>query len=221
MKVYVASSWRNDTQPIAIQYLRLRGFEVYDFRNPSEGDKGFHWSEIDPEWKSWDATKYINSLNHPIAQAGYAKDWEAMQWAEACLLIMPCGRSAHLEAGYFVGARKPLIIMVEDGEPELMYKMATSIVVCLEAAVDELLTAERKKEKGQAGTSTEVDSSCLTVSASCREAQRPQADASPNTSQSKICPDCFGTGREYNGAFGMTKNICWECNGTGQTSDVR
>jgi hypothetical protein len=41
---------------------------------------------------------------------------------------MPCGRSAHLEAGYFVGAGKPLYIVIYDPcEPELMYKMATQI----------------------------------------------------------------------------------------------
>ncbi len=48
-----------------------------------------------------------------------------MQWAEVGVMVMPCGRSAHLEAGYFVGARKPLLIILSDAEPELMYKMGT------------------------------------------------------------------------------------------------
>lgn len=42
--------------------------------------------------------------------------------------LLPSGRSAHIEAGYFVGARKPLhILLTTEQEPELMYLMATSI----------------------------------------------------------------------------------------------
>lgn len=40
-KVYVASSWRNLLQPGVVSALRSMGHWVYDFKNPSEGDKGF------------------------------------------------------------------------------------------------------------------------------------------------------------------------------------
>lgn len=50
--IYVASSWRNDYQPIVVRELRSEGHEVYDFRNPSHGDKGFQWSDIDANWQS-------------------------------------------------------------------------------------------------------------------------------------------------------------------------
>jgi hypothetical protein len=47
-----------------------------------------------------------------------------MQWADTGVLVLPSGRSAHLEAGYFNGAEKDLfILMVEPQEPELMYLM--------------------------------------------------------------------------------------------------
>lgn len=127
MKVYVASSWRNDYQPDVIRGLRDLGHEVYDFRNPAPGDYGFHWSEIDSRWESWSVQEYIDGLMHPLAETGFAKDFAALEWAEVCILVLPCGRSAHLEAGYFVGAGKPLLILVERIEPELMYKMADSI----------------------------------------------------------------------------------------------
>lgn len=127
MKLYVASSWRNERQPEIIELLRHDGHEVYDFRNPEEGNKGFHWSAIDPNWKSWTMEEFRGALNHVVAISGFVLDWNAMVWAEACVMVMPCGRSAHLEAGYFVGAHKPLYILVSDGEPELMYKMATGI----------------------------------------------------------------------------------------------
>lgn len=140
-RIYVASSWRNEVQPLAVRYLGNAGFEVYDFRNPSEGDKGFHWSEIDPEWGEWSPEKFMGALDSRVAVNGFQKDWSAMVWADACLMLMPCGRSAHLEAGYFVGAGKPLVIMLSDGEPELMYKMATTLVVDLDSAAKALRRA--------------------------------------------------------------------------------
>jgi nucleoside 2-deoxyribosyltransferase len=82
---------------------------------------------------------------HTLCYFGFMNDFEAMQWADACVLVMPCGRSAHLEAGYFVGAGKPLYILLSDGEPELMYRMAweTGGTICVE--LSELLQAMRAK----------------------------------------------------------------------------
>jgi len=137
-KVYVASSWRNDVQPAVVTAVRAAGHEAYDFKNPRPGDKGFHWSEIDPDWQQWSMGAYRDALNHPIAQAGFRSDWDAMEWADACILVMPCGRSAHIEAGYFVGAGKQLIILLSDGEPELMYRMAGHIALTIEESIDAL-----------------------------------------------------------------------------------
>lgn len=128
MKIYVASSWRNDHQPLVVWALRREGHDVYDFRNPVEGDYGFQWSNIDPEWQSWTPEAFVECLQHPVAQSGFDLDWQAMEGADVCVLVMPCGRSAHIEAGYFVGhPRKRLIILLTDGEPELMYKMGDAI----------------------------------------------------------------------------------------------
>jgi len=126
-RIYVASSWRNERQPDVVKVLRLAEHQVYDFRNPGLGASGFHWSEIDPNWQGWDRHQFRDALQHPTAINGYASDWAAMQWADTCVLVMPCGRSAHIEAGYFVGAGKELHILLADGEPELMYKMATAL----------------------------------------------------------------------------------------------
>lgn len=127
-RIYVASSWRNTRQPTVVNALRHFGHEVYDFRNPAPGNHGFHWSEIDPAWETWDSKAYIEALDHPIAEDGFASDFNAMKWADTGVLVLPSGRSAHIEAGYFVGAAKPLHILLFDRqEPELMYLMATSI----------------------------------------------------------------------------------------------
>jgi len=127
MRIYVASSWRNDYQPEVVRGLREVGHDVYDFRNPTDGDHGFHWSEIDGDWKQWTVEQYINNLRNPIARDGFAKDYDAMCASDGCVLLCPCGRSAHLEAGWFIGRGKPTWILAAREEPELMYKLATGI----------------------------------------------------------------------------------------------
>lgn len=126
MKIYVASSWRNEYQPSVVLDLRDAGHEVYDFRNPTKEQYGFSWSEIDEDWQQWPPEHFIKALEHPIAERGFGFDYMAMQWADACVLVMPCGRSAHLEAGWFAGAGKHLFVLLppDTHEPELMYKLA-------------------------------------------------------------------------------------------------
>lgn len=121
--VYVASSWRNPHQQSVCAVLKAAGIEHYDFRYP-EGGTGFAWSEIDPNWMQWTADEYIEALVHPLAIAGFNSDMDALKRATHVLLVLPCGRSAHLELGWAVGAGKPTAIWTQDGEePELMAKM--------------------------------------------------------------------------------------------------
>ena len=124
-KIYLASSWRNTRQPDVIKALLEAGHQVYDFRHPVPGNHGFHWSEIDPNWQSWAATDFVQGLQHDKAQAGFTLDFDAMQWADTFVLLLPCGKSAHLELGWAVGQAKTTLILLDSTpEPELMYKMA-------------------------------------------------------------------------------------------------
>ena len=109
--------------------LRAAGYETYDFRNPEPGNTGFRWSEIDPAWESWTVEQYRDALHTDIAHDGYGLDWAAMVRSDTGVLLLPSGRSAHLEAGYFVGAGKPLyaLILADRVEPELMLHMADGI----------------------------------------------------------------------------------------------
>lgn len=121
--VYVASSWRNLLQPGVVAALRAAGLEVYDFRNPAPGvTDGFRWSAIDPDWLKWTPRDWREALAHPIAQRGYACDRGGMDASECCVLVLPSGRSAHLEAGFMAGQGKPVYTLaLEPVEPDLMH----------------------------------------------------------------------------------------------------
>jgi len=142
-EIYVASSWRNKDQPRIVSQLRYEGHEVYDFRNPAEGNNGFRWSEIDEEWEQWSPAGYREALNHPVAEAGFKLDKDAMDWADTCVLVLPSGRSAHSEAGYMAGQGKNVHVYIgEPCEPELMYKLYTSICLDIYELLDELKAGE-------------------------------------------------------------------------------
>jgi hypothetical protein len=137
MRIYIASSWRNRYQPEVVEELRWHGFLVYDFRHPAPGDDGFHWSEIDPAWQSWTPERYRDALQHPLAQVGFAQDKLALQMADVTVLVLPCGRSAHLELGYAVGlGQRTAVLMLEPCEAELMNLLCDRVLL----SMDELLT---------------------------------------------------------------------------------
>lgn len=131
--VYVASSWRNPLHPAVCAALKAAGIEHYDFRNPPDGT-GFSWREVKAsgvagvpgKGSDWESVEdYLAMVSHPRALEGFAADFEALEKADTVVLVLPCGKSAHLELGYAAGAGKRTAILLEDPvEPELMYRMA-------------------------------------------------------------------------------------------------
>lgn len=115
-------------QQAVVYTLRAAQFEVYDFKNPPN-ETGFHWSEVGlPNTTGQNDTcstsDYLRGLDHPRSVEGFESDFDAMKWADTFVLVLPCGRSAHLELGWAVGAGKRTAILLEDPcTPELMYKM--------------------------------------------------------------------------------------------------
>lgn len=143
-RVYVASSWRNAMQPGVVAALRASGIDCYDFRAPDSDDqRGFQWSDVMPSWRfdEWreggvpevPVAEYLEGMSHPIALDGFASDFEAMNDCDCAVLVLPCGRSAHLELGWFAGQNRRTAILV-NGEaviPELMYHLADYIAPSL------------------------------------------------------------------------------------------
>lgn len=52
-----------------------------------------------------------------------------MKWADTCIMVLPCGRSANTEAGWMKGAGKEVYVFTPiKQEPELMYKIYDGII---------------------------------------------------------------------------------------------
>lgn len=85
--------------------------------------KGSDWEEVG---------EYLRMVEHPRAVEGFDSDFGAMQKADTFVLVLPCGKSAHLELGWAVGAGKRTAILLEDPvEPELMYRMVDHLAPSL------------------------------------------------------------------------------------------
>jgi hypothetical protein len=81
--------------------------------------KGSDWEPVD---------RYLEMVAHPRAVEGYESDFAAMNRADTFVMVLPCGKSAHLELGWAVGAGKRTAILCENPiEPELMYRMVDRI----------------------------------------------------------------------------------------------
>jgi hypothetical protein len=135
MRVYVASSWRNEArQQEVVRALRNAnaGHEVYDFRNPAPGEHGFSWRECATPEQLLDPRRFRDEVLISMpARRGFTLDMTALKRADVTVLVLPCGRSAHLELGFAVGAGQLTYVLLDDpvSEPELMYLACDRICV--------------------------------------------------------------------------------------------
>ena len=130
MKIYLASSWKNkEYVDKTAAILRKYGHEVDNFSDSTSGRYVFSWTELDPK-----ILLNLNSktfLDDKRAQKAFQEDKSMIEWADLVLMIMPCGRSSHLELGYAKGIGKKTIIYYPNGykfgEFETMYGFADMI----------------------------------------------------------------------------------------------
>jgi hypothetical protein len=126
-KIYIATSWKMENAAIVLaNRLRDDGHEVDCFCDSTSGRYVFHWSEFvekQEDLKNYDAMSFI--ADERVKRA-FNEDKKWLDWADTVILLLPSGKSAHLEAGYAVGQGKSLYIMggFQKGEFDVMYGFA-------------------------------------------------------------------------------------------------
>lgn len=130
MKIYLASSWKNREDVLKMaEFLRSEGHLVDAFCD-GENRVSFDWSELfgimDREGCDITELDAKDMMNHWRVQEAFKEDKKYLDWSDVVVMLMPCGRSAHLEAGYAVGCGKKLYIVggFEKGEFDVMYGFA-------------------------------------------------------------------------------------------------
>jgi nucleoside 2-deoxyribosyltransferase len=137
MLVYVAGSMK-EREKIRIVSAKLRaaGYDVFNYWiMPGE--------ETDVKWQEFEQAQgktYREALVSPHAQNVFEFDKSWLDAAEAIVLVLPAGKSGHLELGYMLGKGKNGYILL-DGEPErwdVMYLFATDILYTIEELLEVL-----------------------------------------------------------------------------------
>jgi len=126
-KIYLIGSLRNPEIPKIAELLRSDGHRVFDDWY-SAGEKA------DDAWKAHQQFKCMSlslALMGPAAQHILAFDRKWLDWCDTSILVMPAGKSGHLELGYAIGQGKDTHILLP-GEPEVdrwdvMYGMANGV----------------------------------------------------------------------------------------------
>lgn len=126
LKIYIASSWKNAKGVrVLAELLAKEGMEVYDFTDET---KHFSFNlNMMPNHSEMD---YMDVLMYvPESLKAFKVDRGGLDWANVVIMLLPCGRSSHLEFGYGVG--KGHICMIYGdlplGEYEVMYHFADNV----------------------------------------------------------------------------------------------
>jgi nucleoside 2-deoxyribosyltransferase len=130
LKIYVASSWRNGKHDEVVRSLRDAGHEVYDYREEGANHEDF---EID---RDYTVEELETLFGRDDVTSVVERDMEQLITSDALVLVMPCGRSAHFEAGVAHGFGKPFFLIWEDAEPEFVYDLADWITYDIQELVD-------------------------------------------------------------------------------------
>lgn len=124
-KVYLVGSLRNATIPSIGAEMRKLGFEVFD-------DWYGAGPEADDYWQKYEQARgrpYWQALYGEAAKTIFNFDKKHIDESDIGVLVLPAGKSGHLELGYMIGQGKPTYVLFDD-EPErwdVMYQFATKV----------------------------------------------------------------------------------------------
>ena len=125
MKIYLIGSLRNPEVPVLGNELRAEGYNVFD-------DWFAAGPEADDYWQQYEQNRghtYIEALSGLAAGHVFEFDRKHLFEANVGILMLPAGKSGHLELGILIGQNKRTYILL-DGEPErfdVMYRFATGV----------------------------------------------------------------------------------------------
>jgi hypothetical protein len=138
-QIYLIGSLRNPAITTLGNALRKEGFSIFD-------DWMAAGEFADDAWRDYEKEKghsLKEALNGAAAENVFAFDKRHLDESEAAVLVMPAGKSAHLELGYMVGKGKKTFYYIEE-EPDrfdVMIRFADKVCVSQQELVEALKDA--------------------------------------------------------------------------------
>lgn len=135
MKIYLATSWRNEHYYRILHLLRGAGHKVYDFR-----EKSFQFHALaDKPWDTLGFMEQYKLLENPKADEAFDKDFAGLQWADVLVMLYPCGNDAHTELGWAAASGMTTLVYIMEGyNVGLMDKVADKFIFTDDQLLQEL-----------------------------------------------------------------------------------
>jgi hypothetical protein len=133
--IYLVGSLRNPRVPVVAETLRAAGHTVFD-------DWYAAGPEADDYWQKYETERgrtYAEALDSYHAWHVFDFDRHHLNRCDSAVMLMPAGKSGHLELGYMIGSGKPGWILFEPPYPErfdVMYRFANRVVFDLNSLVE-------------------------------------------------------------------------------------
>jgi hypothetical protein len=119
--IYLIGSLRNPQVPVIAEKLRYAGLDVFD-------DWFAAGPEADDKWRDYERGRgrsFKEALRGYAARNVFRFDRTHLERARAVVLVLPAGKSGHLELGWALGKGKPGFILVDSPERwDVMYQFA-------------------------------------------------------------------------------------------------
>lgn len=127
MKIYLATSWKNEELALDfLTYLSWAGHEVDCFCFKTSNRYVFDYRDL----KNYQKLNSIEFLKTEQANKAFLEDKKWIDWCDVLVMLLPCGNSSHLEAGYASGKGKKVYILGKFpvGEFDVMYGFAHKLI---------------------------------------------------------------------------------------------
>jgi hypothetical protein len=133
---YLIGSLRNPDIPLIGNRLRDAGIDVFD-----------EWHDAGPEaddyWKKDQQTRnrtYLEALESYAADHIFRFDKYHLDRCNGAILILPAGRSGHIELGYMIGKGKSAYVLLDKDTDrwDVMYKFANGVFFSIDELIYEL-----------------------------------------------------------------------------------
>jgi hypothetical protein len=131
-RIYLVGSLRNPRIPQVAEVLRAAGFDVFD-----------DWFAAGPNaddcWRDYEKARgrsYVQALRGIAAEHVFSFDLEHLKRSDAAVLVLPAGKSSHLELGWMLGrGRRGYVLLDSPDRWDVMFKFATGVYETVDALI--------------------------------------------------------------------------------------
>lgn len=141
--LYIIGSLRNTYVPELEKAIRGNCPEVTPFAEWYSAGR-----EADDAFKEYHRSKglsYREALGSYSARHIFSFDKHHLDRCDGAILLMPSGKSCHLEAGYVTGRGKPVFALYPEGEPEDRYELMMQFLTEIFYSESELIEYLNRK----------------------------------------------------------------------------